>query len=311
MFPMNVEFPKLGIEFTIDNVAFSIGSWNFYWYAVIIALGFLLAFVYGTTRAKHFGIEVDPMIDVVLVCVILGILGARAYYVIFNWSVYKDNFWSVFGIWNGGMAIYGGVIAAFAGGWFMTKKRKVNTMAMFDLASIGFLIGQGVGRWGNFVNQEAFGSPTDLPWGMVSYNTGGVAVHPCFLYESLWCLIGFALLHFMSVKFYKFKGQIFFSYLAWYGLGRVWIEGLRTDSLWLIPNVIRVSQLLSLLLIIGAGVMLWLAFANKIKFEPAGTTVVEEHFDPNDIFEKDDVAPAYSFDLTDESVQDETDNTDV
>lgn len=287
MFPMEVSFPGLGINFSVNNVAFTIFGKDIYWYAIIIATGFLLAFLYAIFNAKRFGIDTDPMIDVVLVCVILGIIGARLYYVLFRLDVYKDNFWDVFKIWNGGLAIYGGVIAAFLGGWFMTKKRGVHTFAMFDMAAIGFLIGQGVGRWGNFINQEAFGTPTNLPWGMVSYNTGDVAVHPCFLYESLWCLAGVALLHFMSVKFYKFKGQLFFSYLAWYGLGRVWIEGLRTDSLWLIPNVIRVSQLVALLCVIVAGIFLYLGLTRKLKFDPAGAVAIEEEFAPEDIFEKE------------------------
>ena len=287
MFPMDVSFPKLGIEFPVDNVAFRLFGKEFYWYAVIIATGFLLAFIYAVFFAKRFDIDVDPMIDVVLVCVILGIIGARLYYVIFQWKEYKDNFWSVFEIWNGGLAIYGGVIAAFVGGWFVTKKCKVNTLALFDLAAIGFLIGQGVGRWGNFVNQEAFGTPTNLPWGMASVNTGGLTVHPCFLYESIWCIIGFVLLHFMSAKFYKFKGQIFLSYLVWYGLGRSWIEALRTDSLWLVPNVIRVSQLLSILLVLGAGALLWCGLADKIKFEPAGASEHTEELSPEDIFDRE------------------------
>lgn len=267
-FPMDVSFPKLGIEFSIDRVAFSVFGRDIYWYAIIIAIGFLLAFTYAVFNVKRFKINLDPMIDVVLVCVICGILGARLYYVLFNLEYYTANPSEIFAVWNGGLGIYGGIIAAFCVGWFMSKKKRLDPLAMFDMASMGFLIGQGVGRWGNFVNQEAFGTPTDLPWGMASANTGDIAVHPCFLYESLWCLIGFVILHIVSVKFLKFRGQIFFMYIGWYGLGRAFIEGLRTDSLWLVPEVIRVSQLVAILCVITSAVVLTLGFTEKIKFRP-------------------------------------------
>lgn len=266
-FPMEVSFPKLGIEFSIDNVAFSIFGKDIYWYAIIIAIGFLLAFTYALFNIKRFNIELDPMIDVVLVCVVCGILGARLYYVLFNLDYYLDNPTQIFAIWNGGLGIYGGIITAFAVGWFMSKKKKLNPLAMFDIASFGFLIGQGIGRWGNFVNQEAFGTPTDLPWGMVSANTDNVAVHPCFLYESVWCLVGFLAMHFISLKFKKFDGQMFLIYIGWYGLGRAWIEGLRTDSLWLVQDVIRVSQLVAILCVIASVVLLTIGF-RKTKNNP-------------------------------------------
>lgn len=247
---MNVQFPGLGLEFEIDRVAFSIGGISIYWYAIIILSGFMLAVLYAYKRSKFFGIEKDPMFDVVLIGFACAIVGARAYYVIFSGREY-DSFIDVINLRDGGLAIYGAVICAFVSGLLTCRWRKIRPLAMFDVAGIGFLIGQGIGRWGNFMNQEAFGGPTDLPWGMLSANTMKVVpdspVHPCFLYESLWCLAGLAMLHFLSKKCYKFYGQYFLLYLLWYGLGRGWIEGLRTDSLWLIPDVIRVSQLLAIL----------------------------------------------------------------
>ena len=246
--PMEVRFPGLGLEFTIDRVAFRIGSFSVYWYAVLIATGFALAVFYAFRRAKYFGVDPEKMTDVITVGLISSIVCARIYYVIFRLDYY-DNFFDMINIRDGGIAIYGAVIGAFGSGIITCKLKKVDTLAMFDVTAIGFLIGQCLGRWGNFMNQEAFGSGTSLPWGMESANTlavvPGSPVHPCFFYESMWCLIGFVALDFISRKCYKFKGQMLLLYILWYGLGRVWIEGLRTDSLWLIPDVIRVSQLIA------------------------------------------------------------------
>lgn len=247
---MTVQFPGLGIELDIDRVAFSIGGISIYWYAIIIMSGFALAVLYAFRRSKYFGIEKDPMFDVVLIGFVCSIIGARLYYVIFSGRSY-DSLLDVINLRDGGLAIYGAVICAFVSGYISCRWRRIRPMAMFDIAGIGFLIGQGIGRWGNFMNQEAFGGATSLPWGMLSENTMKVVpdspVHPCFLYESLWCLTGLVILHFLSKKWYKFYGQYFLLYLLWYGLGRSWIEGLRTDSLWLVPDVIRVSQMVAVL----------------------------------------------------------------
>lgn len=266
---MEVSFPKLGIELTIDRVAFSVFGFDIYWYAVIIMIGFMLAAWYALHNAKRFEVDPDPLMDVILVGLACGIAGARAYYVLFRLDSY-DSFFDMINVRDGGLAIYGGVIAAFLSGIIMCKYvEKIEVLPAFDITSIGFLIGQGIGRWGNFMNQEAFGSQTDLPWGMYSANTyyyeivdgvtkrvGPTTVHPCFLYESIWCLIGFLLLHYISKNYYRFKGQIFLCYLFWYGLGRAWIEGLRTDSLWLVDNVIKVSQLLAILGVLVSGALL-------------------------------------------------------
>ncbi len=263
---MNVQFPGLGIELEVDRVAFTIGGISIYWYAIIIMTGLVLAVLYAFRRSKYFGIKNDPMFDVILIGFVCSIICARLYYVIFSDRKY-DNLWDIINLRDGGIAIYGAVIGAFASGALASKWRKIRVMAMFDIAAIAFLIGQGIGRWGNFMNQEAFGCATDLPWGMLSENTLRVVpdspVHPCFLYESLWCFAGLAILHFLSKKCYKFYGQYFLLYLLWYGLGRVWIEGLRTDSLWLVPDVIRVSQLIALLSL-GTIPLLVLGFKGKL-----------------------------------------------
>lgn len=250
-----------GIELTLKPIAFTINigsfSWDIYWYGIIIALGFLLALIYGYTNAKRFDINLDRMLDVVLVAVPVAILSARTYYIIFD-GVKLNSIGDFFGFGDSsgfaGLAIYGGVIGAFVSGGLMCIIRKIKILDMFDLAAIGFLIGQGIGRWGNFVNQEAFGSLTGSSWwGMESANTiadmGKGMVHPCFLYESVWCIIGFFVLHKLSKK-RLFSGQIILMYCAWYGFGRGFIELLRTDSLMI--GAVKVSALLSYLLCVSA-----------------------------------------------------------
>ncbi len=267
---------------TIDRVMFTIPGLNIdvYWYGFLIALGMLLAMIYGFTRLKKWGLEPDRFTDTVLVGLLGGILGARIYYIVFSLDKYMTeegtfDFIAALRIRDGGLAIYGGVIGALILGCLMAKIRKVNIPALLDLVGLGFLIGQGLGRWGNFFNMEAYGSKTTLPWGMTSssiinelhsfYYPDRVAVvtndatemiaHPCFLYESLWCFLGFLLLHFYS-KHRKFDGEIFLMYIGWYGLGRFWIEGLRTDSLY-IPNTdFRVSQVIAGTCVLFAVVML-------------------------------------------------------
>lgn len=255
-----------GIELTINPIAFTLpfgGGWNIYWYGILIALGFLGALIYAMKNAKRFSLNTDRMLDVALVTTPLAILGARAYYILFKPDESFTDFFNFASSGFQGLAIYGGVIVAFAVGALMCYIRKVNILDMFDIAAIGFLIGQGVGRWGNFVNQEAFGSPTGSDfWGMMSENTDGVMVHPCFLYESIWCLAGVVLLHFISKK-RRFKGQIVLCYGAWYGFGRGFIELLRTDSLYL--GIFRVSSLLSFILCISC--VIGLIVLSKINLE--------------------------------------------
>lgn len=258
----SVSFPKLGIGFDINNVAFSIFGFKVYWYGIIIALAVTLAIIYGLKKAKKAGLDSDRVIDVVIVGFIGGIIGARLYFVAFKFEDYKDNLLEIFDIRNGGLAVYGGLILAIIAGVIMCRIRKVKILPMLDIAGLGFLIGQGVGRWANFVNVEAFGSPTRMPWGMSSplitaklagqYPTPvgeELMVHPTFFYESVWCLIGFVLLH-LLFNHRKYDGQIFFIYCAWYGAERFFVEGLRTDSLMVGP--LRVSQLLSGIIVVAA-----------------------------------------------------------
>lgn len=269
-----VEFPGMGLKFNLpDTLAeFTLfgNEITIKWYGVMIATGFLLAVIYAFARAKKFKLNEDAMFDVVLVSTLFAFVGARLYYVVFSEdrAAYFADPISILQVWKGGIAIYGGLIFAFVTGLWMCRVRKVDTLAMFDLCSIGFLIGQAIGRWGNFFNQEAFGGNTTLPWGMTGdmiregYHATSVydytlPVHPTFLYESLWCILGFVLLHTLSVKAYTFKGEIFASYMVWYGTGRFFIEGLRTDSLKL--GSMRVSQLVAVLAVAG-GVALWFVF---------------------------------------------------
>ena len=241
-----ISFPGLGLSFNPSRIAFSIGSKPIYWYGIIIAAGFLLAVWYAMKRANQFGLTQDNIIDMLICAVPLAIVGARAYYCLFSWDLYKDDPIRVLYIWEGGLAIYGGVIGAVIGLVLYTKVKKVKTSAMLDIGGLGLLIGQSIGRWGNFMNREAFGSVTNsfLRMGLTDASGNTVYVHPTFLYESLWNALGFLLLHFYS-KRRKFDGQIFLMYLGWYGLGRMFIEGLRTDSLYVGSTNLRVSQLLA------------------------------------------------------------------
>ncbi len=265
----DVSFPGLGLEFNVDPVAFTIGSRNIYWYGIIIACGFLLAVLYASFNSKRYNMVKDSLLNCVIIGLITAIVGARLYFVAFSWDQYKDNPISILYIDQGGLAIYGGLIGGLLGGLTCAKIQKLNVPACADLCAVGFLIGQGIGRWGNFTNQEAFGTETSLPWGMVSENTGGVPVHPCFLYESLWCLLGALLLYLFSRKRQRYYGQLGIMYLVWYGFERMIVEGLRTDSLYLPFEIfsarIRVSQALSFLMVL-AGIVLLIIFRKKENF---------------------------------------------
>ena len=266
--PNLIRFPKLGLEFHIDSVAFTVFGATVTWYGVLITIGMMLAMVYAFKRMRSFGIDADRAIDGIIGGVIGGIIGARLYYVIFHWDSYASDWKTIFNIRNGGLAIYGGIIGAFLVGSIVCKLRKVRLLPTYDIVSIGFLIGQCIGRWGNFMNHEAFGSNTDSVFGMTSgriqewiarnYPDGSLAadqpVHPCFLYESVWCLLGFILLHIVSKKWRKFDGQIFLMYIIWYGTGRFFIESLRTDSLY--AGTLKISQVIAVISVTAALVLL-------------------------------------------------------
>ena len=259
-----ITFPGLGIE--IDPAAgFSIGSFSVNFYGVIIAIGLILAVVYAWKRCDQFGIKADDITDGVLYIVPFAVLCARAYYCIFQWETYASNPISVLYIWEGGLAIYGGVLGAIIGVVVYCYFKKIKVPALLDLVALGFLIGQSMGRWGNFFNREAFGAETDsflrmglylstdrFPTSVIHY------YHPTFLYESLWNLVGFVLLHFFS-KRRQYDGQVALGYVVWYGLGRAIIEGLRTDSLYW--GDFRVSQVLAVVsCLAGATVLCVMVF---------------------------------------------------
>ena len=267
-----VFFPGLGMEFELNRVAFTIFGHNIYWYGIIIAAGFLLAVAYGLWRCPEFGMDPDTITDAIFVVVPSAIIGARLYYVIFNPAVCYTadgsfSFLRAIAFWDGGLAIYGGVIATVVSALIFCRVRKVDFWSGMDITVYGLLIGQMIGRWGNFVNVEAYGSVTDLPWRMCSESianelwrggllesnltyesilNGTLGVHPTFLYESLWNLLGFVILLALMKRGRKFDGQMFLSYVIWYGLGRAAIEGLRTDSLYFFGTGIRSSQMLGL-----------------------------------------------------------------
>lgn len=275
----HVQFPNLNINIDINPTAFTIGNLSVKWYGVLIAVGFLLAFFYAMASCKKFRMDQDKLLDAVIVGIIGGIIGARAYYVLFfTGDQYIKNPISALYIWEGGLGIYGGIIGGILCGALVAKLRKINVATVLDLASLGFLIGQCIGRWGNFVNQEAFGVETNLPWGMISENTSRVAsgpVHPCFLYESLWCLLGFVLLHIFSRRFRRYDGQVFLLYLIWYGVGRFFIEGLRTDSLITPILPIRVSQLVAVVSVLTS-VILLIIFRNRTTLAGCGSRKIME-----------------------------------
>ena len=263
-FYTEISFPSLGFSCNPSR-DFSIGPLSIHWYGLIIAIGLLLAVAYGCSRCKKFGLEQTDILDGVLCIVPFAVLCARLYYCVFKWDQYKDNLISILYIWKGGLAIYGGVIGAAIGivVYALIKKNKVRLTAVLDLTALGFLIGQSIGRWGNFMNREAFGAETTgfLRMGLLNSLNGEITYHhPTFLYESLWNVCGFVLLHFLS-KRRKYDGQIALGYVAWYGLGRALIEGLRTDSLYWGP--FRVSQLLAAVSCFVAVVVLAVMFFRK------------------------------------------------
>ena len=270
-----VSFPGLGLSFEISRVAFSIGSYSIYWYGITFALGFLAGMWYFHRRARQLGVHPYDGLDVLLWAVIGGMVGARLYFVAFQWDRYKDNLLKIFAFREGGIAIYGGVIGAVLTGWIVCKLKKTRVLPVMDGGLTGLLLAQAIGRWGNFFNQEAFGCNTTLPWGMTSktvswylFNMSDtlaaqgvlvdptVPVHPTFFYEFCWNLLGFLFLAFFVTPRRKYDGQVSLCYMAWYGLGRSWIEGLRTDSLYFFSTGLRVSQVLAIVLFLAAGAAL-------------------------------------------------------
>lgn len=230
---------------TINPVALNLFGLEIRWYGIIMATAMLVGVLLAMKRAKKQGMSGDTIVDLALIVLPAAILGARLYYVAFEWQQYKGDLWHILNFREGGLAIHGGVIAAILAGIVFTRYKKLPTWTLADVAAPSVILGQAIGRWGNFINQEAHGGPTDLPWGIM---IEGVRVHPTFLYESLWNLMVFSLLLVFEKK-KAFEGELMLWYAVLYSMGRFWIEGLRTDSLMIGP--IRTAQLLSLALIVG------------------------------------------------------------
>ncbi len=268
-----VSFPGLGIEpFHMDRIAFSLFGIDVNWYGLIITCGMILAVLYALWHAKHEGVKSDDIIDLALALIFCGVIGARLYYVIMEFDQYLvtgGTFWqnlggtlyNIIAIWNGGLAIYGGIIAGFLAAMVVARAKRIPFPVIADIAGPAVMVGQIIGRWGNFVNVEAYGAETTLPWRMgvlYSFNDGvsfvsETFVHPTFIYESLWNLVGLILITCLYNK-KKFHGQMFLTYMTWYGFGRMLIEGLRADSLYV--GSIRISQLVGLVTFVAGAVLL-------------------------------------------------------
>lgn len=285
-----VSFEHLGISLQMNRVAFQLGGLKVHWYALIILLGVILGFLYATYFAKKEKLETDTLYDVLLWGLPSAIVGARLYYVLFNFSEYVNRPGDIFKVWEGGIAIYGAVIAAALSTYIYAKVKKLPVLQLFDMGAFGLIVGQAVGRWGNFVNQEAFGTNTDSLFAMsgnlirsqlIKMQSAGIAVnpdmgvHPTFLYESVWNLVGAAILGLFHKK-KKHHGQVFFLYLVWYGFGRFFIEGLRTDSLYFFS--LRISQVVALVtVIVGICVLIYL---QKKPIKEPETEPLEETKEP-------------------------------
>ncbi|MEG0853524.1 MAG: prolipoprotein diacylglyceryl transferase, partial [Angelakisella sp.] len=285
-----LSFPGLGLTFELSRVAFWIGEFPIYWYGITFATAFILGLCYFHFSARRVGIHPYEGLDAILWAIIGGVIGARAYFVIFQWeAMYKANPIKIFAFREGGLAIYGGVIGAILVGLIACRMKKLPPLPMLDVGLPALLLGQAIGRWGNFFNIEAFGGNTDLPWGMTSKSIETflarpevvdelaklgqtvnpfVPVHPTFFYEFLWNLLGFLVLAFVLTPRRRYDGQVTLWYMAWYGLGRAFIEGLRTDSLvtatpW---GMIRVSQYLAIAGFV-ASVILLIVLGRKARSE--------------------------------------------
>ena len=282
---MPISFPGLfgDWELNIDPVAIHIGH-GIYWYGIILAAAMLAGLYLCMKQSKHYGLTEDNVMDMVLWAVPCCIIGSRIYYVLFYLDLYRKadgslDWGAMLRIWDGGLAIYGTVIVGVLVALIYTKRHKIPFFAMTDLAVMGLMLGQIIGRWANFINREAFGTETTLPWRMKLWVTSytSIEVHPTFLYESLWNLIGLLLIVFIVSKGRRFDGENTWFYFLWYGLGRSWIEGLRTDSLYLFNwelfgQRIRVSQALSIVMAAVAAFMLVYNIAVK-KRSPEGLWV--------------------------------------
>ena len=256
-----IEFPGVGLgPFEINSVAVKNFFWSgrdIAWYGIFVTFGILCGIFYAFWRGqKNNGIQVDDMIDVAIFSIPAAIIGARLYYVLFNLKAFP-TFFSVLEIWNGGLAVYGGILVGLVTALSVCKFKKISVLKVFDSAAPAIMLGQIIGRWGNFTNAEVLGIKTELPWRM-SVN-GASGVHPIFLYESLWNLLGFALINLIYKK-KKFDGQIFLMYMIWYGFGRMLLESIREEKDTLFLGVFRISQVVGFLcFVLGAAAFVVMA----------------------------------------------------
>ena len=246
-----ITFPKLGFSLNLSPVAFTIGTKEVYWYALIILFGFLVSILLVSLDSEKRGLSKDSVLDIALWGMVSGVICARIYYVLFSLDEFRGDWLGIFRIWEGGIAIYGAIIGAVLSTFIYCKKKKLNIFNTFDVCCVGLLLGQAIGRWGNFTNCEVFGRPTDFLLGM-SIN-GNAPVHPLFFYESAWSFAGVILLCILRNKKKK-NGQIFFGYILWYSAGRLVLEGMRDTRyiLYVIPDALGISQLVAALLIIAS-----------------------------------------------------------
>jgi len=290
----------------------SIAGFEIYFYGIIIAAGYILAGLYTLKQRDSYKLSADNVIDIFLCAMIGGLVGARLYYVLFNFNDYfgPGKWMNILRVRDGGLAVYGGIILGCLLAVLYGRKKKLNLALLLDAAGGAIPIGQAIGRWGNFINREAYGYETMLPWKMGLTDASGVTiyVHPTFLYESLWNVAGFLLLHFFSKKWKRFNGQIFLMYVLWYGLGRVWIEGLRTDSLYLGGSGIRVSQALAAACIaVSLVLLIVLGIRSKNKpLEQDAPEGVEDTAEPEMQDTTDDAA-----ETTEEAVEEPEDLADI
>ena len=282
-----LSFPGLGLEFEIGRVAFSIFGIDIYWYGLLFAAAFICGIIYFHLRSRSLGFHSYDGLDVLLWAVVGGVVGARLYFVVFRWELYKDNWLRIFAFREGGLALYGGVIGALIAGFIACRIKKMPILPLLDAGFPAMLLAQAIGRWGNFFNMEAFGCNTTLPWGMTSRSIvsylvtheaqlealgmtidPAVPVHPTFLYESIWNFLGFLVLAFILTPRRKYDGQVFLGYVAWYGFGRYFVEGLRTDSLTM--GATRVSEALGIVsCAVALVLMVVFYFLNKREPKPA------------------------------------------
>lgn len=274
-----INFPNLGLSFKVNRVAFSFFGKEIYWYGIIIAFGLVAAFAYAMIEAKKTKVFQDDLLNLFIFCVPAAVVGARLYYVIFSFSDYKDNLWEIFDIRGGGLAVYGGIIAAVAVIFIYSAAKRIKVGKFLDILAVGLLIGQAIGRWGNFINGEAFGGKCESIFAMTvicGSKTVAELVHPTFLYESLWNLVGIALICLYKRK-KLFSGELFAAYMVWYGFGRMLIERLRADSLYI--GSFKVSLLLSAAILI-CGIFIIVSGRKKAKLLNLG-----EQKDDEDIIE--------------------------